>query len=135
MRRRLGKRFTADAVEAALRRLEELGYIDDARFAREWVSTRTRLSARSARRLFEELREKGVDRRLAEAAIENLDDECTALDAAEKFVTRLANADREQFLRKLFGHLSRRGYSRPIAQRTAMALWQRRQDEDASDNL
>jgi len=61
--------YRADLVEGALDRLTELGYLDDAAFARAWVESRDRTRPRGARVLRDELRRKGVAATDAEAAL------------------------------------------------------------------
>ena len=48
MRQRLGKRFSTEAVEEAVSRLEEMGYLDDASFAKSWKEGREARKPRSA---------------------------------------------------------------------------------------
>ena len=52
--------YRDDLVEAALRRLTELGFLDDAGFARTWVESRDRARPRGVRALRDELRRMGV---------------------------------------------------------------------------
>lgn len=61
--------YRADLVEGALERLTELGYLDDAAFARAWVESRDRARPRGARALRDELRRMGVPAADAEAAL------------------------------------------------------------------
>ncbi len=61
--------YRVDLVDAALDRLTELGYLDDAAFARAWVESRDRARPRGARALRDELRRKGVATVHAEAAL------------------------------------------------------------------
>ncbi len=82
VRRRL-ERSGADAVtvEQTLRRLEELGFVDDAAFARWWRDQRDRHRPRGRRMLEAELRAKGVVRQVIEALREDAPQR-TAEDAA-----------------------------------------------------
>ena len=52
--------YRGDLVEAALLRLTELGFLDDAGFARTWVESRDRARPRGVRALRDELRRMGV---------------------------------------------------------------------------
>jgi regulatory protein len=61
--------YRAELVEGTLERLTELGYLDDAAFARGWVESRDRARPRGARALRDELRRKGVAAADAEAAL------------------------------------------------------------------
>lgn len=67
LERRL-RRATADqdVITATVERLAELGYLDDAAFARWWAEQRDRHSPRGRRMIESELREKGVPREVIE---------------------------------------------------------------------
>ena len=56
-------------VEATLQRLELLGYLDDAGFARAWVAGRDRSRPRGAAALRRELTRKGLDRDLVDETL------------------------------------------------------------------
>lgn len=128
LRRRLSEKADPDVVDEAVERLKEQGLIDDAKYAREWSDSRSRRSPRSSRMIVRELVHKGVSSSLAESSVEDLDDATTALDAASRFATRLANADYEQFHRRLWGHLQRRGYGAGVSRRVISRLWRERPD-------
>ena len=66
--RRLRRAGTAEPeIAAALDRLAELGYLDDAAFARWWGEQRDRHSPRGRRMIEMELRQRGVPREVIEA--------------------------------------------------------------------
>ena len=127
LRRRLSEKDEPDVIEAVIERLKEQGLIDDAKYAAEWSDSRARRSPRSSRVIVRELVNKGVAPSLAESSVEELDDDVTAYEAASRFATRLAGADYEQFHRRLWGHLQRRGYGAGAARRAVSRLWQERQ--------
>lgn len=54
-------------IEATLSRLAELGYVDDAAFARWWAEQRDRHAPRGRRAIEVELRQHGVERDVIEA--------------------------------------------------------------------
>lgn len=131
LRLKLEERFSQAVVDAVTDRLKERGLIDDAKFAREWSDSRTRRSPRSSRMIVRELVDKGVSHSVAEESVEGLDDDATAHAAATKFAARLSSADYEQFHRKLWGHLQRRGYGTGVSRRAISRLWRER--ENAAD--
>lgn len=66
--RRLRRAGTEEPeIAAALDRLAELGYLDDASFARWWGEQRDRHSPRGRRMIEAELRQRGVPREVIEA--------------------------------------------------------------------
>lgn len=129
LRRRLSEKAAPDIVDVTVERLKEQGLVDDAKYAMEWSGSRARRSPRSSRMIVRELVGKGVAPSLAESSVEDLDDDDTALDAASRFARRLADADYEQFHRRLWGHLQRRGYGASVSRRVISSLWQQRQKD------
>ena len=70
-------------VEATLDRLAELGYVDDAAFARWWGEQRDRHAPRGLRMIEAELRQHGVGRDVIEAyRVEHTEPERTPEDEA-----------------------------------------------------
>jgi len=68
LERRLRRAGVGDSVlEGTLARLAELGYVDDAAFARWWGEQRDRHAPRGRRMLEAELRQHGVPREVIEA--------------------------------------------------------------------
>ena len=124
LRDRLAERFEGDVVDRAVDHLKEQGLVDDEAFARLWSGSRTRNSPRSARALVRELTSKGISRSIADTAVLDLDDQETARVAASKFARRLVDNDYEQFHRRLWQHLQRRGYSGSVARKVVRELWE-----------
>lgn len=118
------KGFSPEAVDAAVARMGELGYLDDRDFADRWVESRQSSRPRSARMLKQELRHKGVDREIIESAIEDagIDEYADALELARKRTTTLADLDPAVRERRLTGYLARRGYGFDIIRRVLEAL-------------
>jgi regulatory protein len=70
----LADKDTSEAViEAALRRLEHMGYLDDRAFARYWVENRDTFKPRSPRALRYELRQKGVTDSVIDEVLDEFD--------------------------------------------------------------
>ena len=120
LRERLAVDHTPAAVEQALNRLAELGYLDDAALAIAYLST-VRASERSARMLRRELLRRGVAAATAEAAVASHDDESASLAAARRRLRALSRLDPERRVRRLRDHLLRRGFDSNIVRRTLAA--------------
>jgi regulatory protein len=113
-----GRGVPDDAAESVLDRFTEVGLIDDAAFARAWVSSRQAGRGLARRALSAELRAKGVDSEVAAEAVEAVDDD-DEREAARRLVERKAGAmrrlDRATAMRRLMGMLARKGYSGGMA--------------------
>jgi len=107
-----------EAATAVLDRFAEVGLIDDAAFARAWVSSRQAGRGLARRALSAELRAKGVDGEVAAAALEELDPQ-EEWDAARRLVARrlpsMQRLDRQTAERRLMGMLARKGYGGGLA--------------------
>ncbi|MFB8274630.1 recombination regulator RecX [Nocardia colli] len=113
------KGYSAEITDRALDRLTEVGLINDAAFAEEWVHARHTFSGKGKQALAQELRRKGVAQSDAEAALDAIssDDE---EDRARELVRRKLRSipsglDREKTIRRLVGMLARRGYNQSTA--------------------
>jgi len=114
------KNFSAAVIDAVLDFLVKLGYVNDSKFAQDWINSRMNSAPRSRRFLRYELSQKGVAAELIESALELIDEEAeynTAKQLAEKRFSRLKGLPRAVIKRRLNGYLVRRGYSRALCLR------------------
>lgn len=124
----------AEAVDRVLDRLAEKHLLDDREFADYWVEQRERFSPRSSYALAQELRQRGVDRDTADAAVDAERDAERALDAARPRLRTLSGADYETFRAKLTAFLQRRGFGYGIARDTVRALWEETRGKSPDDD-
>ena len=104
--------ISEDAAEQVLDRYDEVGIIDDAAFARAWVSSRHQGRGLARRALANELRQRGVDREIAGEALGELDD-TTETETARVLVERKLRSARgtpDAVFRRLVAMLARKGY-------------------------
>jgi regulatory protein len=109
----LRKRGIPDSVaEGVLSRFSEVGLIDDATFAEQWVRTRHSTRGLARRALAAELRRKGVDGEVAGQAVAALDRDSEAQRARELVDRRLRtlSANDARVVPRLVGMLARKGY-------------------------
>lgn len=94
-------------AERVLQRLEERGYVNDEKFTRFWVESRNQVKGASRRKLTAELRAKGVDSEVIEAALATSDrsDDDELRKVLHK---KRSKYDDEQ---KLIAYLARQGFS------------------------
>ena len=107
-----------DAATAVLDRFGEVGLIDDAAFARMWVSSRQAGRGLARRALQAELRAKGVDAEVAAEAVEVVDDDderAAARQLVERRFRSMQRLDRATASRRLVGMLARKGYGGGLA--------------------
>lgn len=107
------KRVPEEAADAVLDRFQELGVVDDAQFARDWVESRQARRYLSRTALRRELNARGVDRDHIDAALEPVtsDEELAAArQLAEKKLRAMSSLAPEVRRRRLAGALARRGF-------------------------
>jgi regulatory protein len=118
-RRGLGR----PAVDAAIARMRQLGYLNDEAFARFWVESRQASTPRSRRYLLFELGRQGVERETAQGAVEVLSDAAGAYDAARRRLRQLRDVDYVTFQRRLGGFLASRGFGYGTARTAIERCW------------
>jgi regulatory protein len=118
----LRKRGVEDDVSARLLdRFDEVGLIDDAAFAGQWVRSRHQQSGLGRRAIAAELYRKGVDREVAAQALAEVDPESERRTARELIERRLRTlrvdgpGERAKVGQRLLGMLARRGYPSGVA--------------------
>ncbi len=107
------RKVPQEAAQQVLDRFTEVGLLDDAAFARDWVEAGGRRQ-RGRRVLARELAGKGVSDDLIEQALAERsaeDDLQAARDLAGRRLPSLAGLDRQVRYRRLCGLLQRRGFS------------------------
>ena len=137
VRRYLAKREVEDeAATEVVDRLRRMNLVNDDDFVRFWVENRMTFRPRGAWALRAELRQKGVDAALIERELEDLDEAAGARQAAERVVGRYEALDRETFVRRMMGHLQRRGFGYAVCRDLVAELWREieaRRGEDPQD--
>lgn len=109
-----------DAAATVLDRMEEVGLVDDATFAVDWVSSRQQRRHLSRSMLRRELQTKGVDGDQIDEALSSVgteDEYVAALTLAERRYRNMSGLPREVAFRRLSGALGRRGFSGATAAR------------------
>ncbi|WP_245963479.1 regulatory protein RecX [Terracoccus luteus] len=119
LEKKLSQRGCDDDVAArVLDRLTEVGLVDDGAYAEMLVRSRHAGKGLARRAIAHELREKGVDRDLADEALEQVDTDDERTRAEELVARRLRSLHGlapEVQARRLAGMLARKGYSGDVA--------------------
>ena len=130
---RLKKDFDEPSAEAAADYLEDIGALDDARYAENIIRHLISGKHYGRRRILQELAQKGIDRRTAEAALETFDhsetDEIRSL-LEGKFAR---NLDDPKDIRRTVASLLRYGYSQSDIFDALRDYAAHRDDTDESD--
>ena len=100
-----------------LSKLKDLDFIDDERFAKEWVYSRNNFRPKPKRILEQELSIKGIDRNIIKKVIDEtvIDENIIALNllkSRESYWERIEKVKREQ---KMIEYLVRKGFSFEVA--------------------
>jgi regulatory protein len=111
------KEISAEVIAEVLDRYDEVGIIDDAAFARAWVTSRHHGRGLARRALANELRQRGVDAEVVGEALETLDEdeEASTARALVDRKLRTTTGTPEAVFRRLVGMLARKGYPAGVA--------------------
>ncbi|WP_442942705.1 recombination regulator RecX [Nocardia sp. NBC_01503] len=108
------KGYSTEVADRVLNRLTEVGLINDAAFAQQWVYSRHTYSGKGKKVLAEELRRKGISPQHADEALASLTPEAESSRAEELVRQKLGSLpptmDRDKATRRLVSLLARKGY-------------------------
>ncbi len=116
LRRKLQQRkFTAEEIEDALNRLEKFDFLSDERFARQMVRYWSESKLRGPLEIRMRLKEAGVSSEISaeiisEFFVEDIEKDLCYKDALKK-APSIREEDKRKKYAKLYGYLSRHGYS------------------------
>ena len=110
-------------IEQTLERLRQDGLANDNQFASAWVENRNAFRPRSRRMMAMELKQKGLGEEAIRAAVETVDDDAAAYEAAQKKVPRFKSLEWNDFRRKLSEFLARRGFSYSVISPVVTRIW------------
>lgn len=111
------KNVPEGVIDGVLDRLQEVGLVNDASFAVDWVSSRQQRRHLSRRLLRRELQAKGVERSHIDSALDQVDRNAeltSARDLVDRKLASMSGVAREVQYRRLAGMLSRRGFDSAI---------------------
>jgi regulatory protein len=126
------KRVPPEVAETLLDRFEDVGLVDDAAFARDWVESRQASRGLAKRALTVELRRKGVASEVIAEAVSEVsaeDEDAAARDLVRRRLRSLSRYDDATVVRRLTGMLARKGYPPSVVFRVV------REEVAAADEL
>jgi regulatory protein len=111
------KNVPESVIDGVLDRLQEVGLVDDASFAVDWVTSRQQRRHLSRRLLRRELQAKGVEASHIDSALDRVDRHAeltSARDLVERKRAAMNGLSRDVQYRRLAGILGRRGFDAGI---------------------
>jgi regulatory protein len=129
---------TPEAVDAALGKLQEYGYLNDREFARGFAAARVRQKPMGQRRVARDLAHKKIAKETANEALEKVFNEMPEGELVEEAIarytaTRGRPATRQE-AKRLFDFLLRRGFSIDLVIDKVRALSTKSIDEDTASS-
>jgi regulatory protein len=119
-----GLEYSEAHIEAAIEKLEEMGFLDDLRYAEEFVDTRQKRYGR--KRIFLELKKRGITENIANNALDTFLDEdagyAQALEMGRKKYASCSDIDPRKAAARVQGQLLRKGYSYDVVNRIIKEL-------------
>lgn len=124
-----------EVIEQTIERLRSERLADDDQFAKAWVENRSTFRPRSRRALAVELRQKGIPDEAVSSALQGVDEEALAYEAAQKRARRLESLEWNEFRIKLSEFLARRGFSYAVVAPVVSRIWNETHSQHhSSDN-
>ena len=105
-----GKAVDPDLIREVLARLEDLAYLDDRSFARQFIESRHRFKPKSRYALKYELKAKGIGETIADELLCEYDDLDLALRAVGPKKDQWNRLDRDTRKKKVMNYLRYRGF-------------------------
>jgi regulatory protein len=113
-----------EVINDVFKRLERSGLVNDERFAHDWVENRSEFRPRSRKALAYELHQRGLNDNAIEKALEGLNEETMAYQAALKQARRYEGLPYRDFHNKLGSFLARRGFSYEVIKQVVVRVWE-----------
>lgn len=125
------KRFNSSEISSAIIRLEELGFINDEKFADGFVHSRLAAKPHSKSDLRRQLISRKVPEPIVQIVLDQISDDSdyeNALSVTRKFFRQFRELDPELRRRRILSRLQSRGYSYDVSKRALESV------EYSSDN-
>ena len=129
-KRLIGNEFPEDIVDEVVDQLSRAGLVDDRKFSRDWVKSRTAGKPMGRARLASELRSKGVEAPVVEEALKELGENAEYELAFSLAAGKMNKANREDpsLKNRLSSFLRRRGFSWDVITRVIQNVCPERRD-------
>jgi regulatory protein len=129
----LEKEYPDEVRNHVVLRLKQTGLLNDRQFSKTWIENRNEFRPRSKKALAYELRLKGLDSELIDEALECVNDELLAYEAASRYSRRLSQLQWPEFRLKLINFLSRKGFDYETSKNVVSQVWSDRQNSNLDE--
>jgi regulatory protein len=119
-----------EIIPEVLSRLRENKLVNDRDFAKQWVENRVRFHPRGKRALTSELIKKGISNHIIEEILQDINEPELALKFAKRKITKMKDLERQEFQKKMFGYLSRRGFGYGLSREVTDQIWNEISDQE-----
>lgn len=123
------------SIQTVVQRLKDAGLLDDTAFSQQWVESRVRASNRGKRMIRWELKQKGVGDKEIASALEGVDDQQTAYEAATRRWPRVASLEPRERKRKLTEFLARNGFDYDVITNAIKKVLDEHSAADSNDGF
>jgi regulatory protein len=117
-------KYHEGVIDEIIERLKRSGLVNDESFAGLWVENRSEFRPRGERMLRSELHQKGIPDDVISGAVADLDETSLAIKAARKKARRYRDLEWDDFRKKMYGFLARRGFHYGIISEVVPQVWE-----------
>lgn len=114
------KKYSQSIIAQTIQYLEDIHCIDDRQFAREWIKARLHKPF-GLKRISFELHQKGIDNTIIREELSNakanFPEEEIAIALSKKIASKYKGLKRDRLKPRVFGYLSRRGFSSEVIEK------------------
>lgn len=125
--------YSKEIVKEVINDLKKNKYLDDQRFAENWIENRAQRKLLGRKRIRQELKNKGIDDTVISENLKRFFDNNNelelALEAARKKSTLSTTLEKEKFVRRISSFLQRRGFSYDVIKRVINLLEEEGRDK------
>ena len=127
------KGFAGELIEDCVKRLDELGYLDDAQIARRWAQVMLRERCWGILKAEQQLQQRGIERDLARQVLDEAQQEFPQIDGARQAVAgRFSDRTADIPLAKVVNFLRSRGFSGEVVYAAARE-WEKKRSGHEPD--
>jgi len=121
--------YPDDVILDVIERLVRNNLVNDVEFARLWVENRSEFRPRGHRALRLELFQKGINQEIIDEVIQYINEDDLAYKAAIKQSRKYKRLNWEDFRKKMFAFLTRRGFKYEVSSSAVKKTWEEIQTE------